>query len=630
MRDSDPRELRSFTQAVLRDLDALEALIDAGLIESGVRRAGLEQEMFLVHADGRPAPVAPAVLQRAKDPRLTSELATFNLEANLEPVPLNGGFLRTLEHELRSVLRSVDEAAQSEDARVLLTGILPTLRRDDLTPRHMSPEPRYEQLNRALMKARGGSYVSYIRGLDELETRHESVMFESANTSFQVHLQVSAPEFAGLYNLAQLITAPLLAAAVGSPLLFGHRLWHETRVAVFEHSADARSSAAQARGAVGRVSFGDRWLDDSALELFREDAARQRVLLTREHESDPLTLVREGQAPRLRALTLHNGTVWRWNRACYGVADGVAHLRIENRVLPAGPTLLDEMANAALFWGAMLGLRGEAARVSRRVAFDVAKQNFLGTARQGLISNLGWLDGRTVTAQELLLSELLPAAHAGLIEAGVPMEDRDRYLGTIEERVKSGRTAARWFLDSFAALRSSRSPLAAATTLTTALMEKQREDDPVHRWPALQLPPTSAPPRSPPVSEIMTTDVFTVRPEDVIDLATSVMSWKRIRHVPVESEDGRLVGLLSHRTVLAALAKREQDDEPRAVRDLMEEDLPTVEPDLDALAALDQLLDTGASCLLVVTDGRLVGLVTERDLLRFAARTLRNEKAETP
>ncbi len=629
VRGGDAREVRAFTQAILRDLDALEALMSAGMIEEGVRRVGLEQEMFLVHADGRPAAVGPAVLARAKDPRLTSELATFNLEANLPPVRLGGTFLRDLEEELRGVVNVVDRAAQESEARVLLTGILPTLQKSDLTLAQITPEPRYRQLNDALMSARGGRYGVYIRGLDELETTQDSVMFESANTSFQVHLQVGAAEFPWLYNLAQLLTAPLLAAAVGSPLLFGHRLWQETRVAVFERSADARSSAEQARGARGRVSFGDAWLSGSVLDMFREDAARHRVLLTRDFEEDPVGSVTAGRVPRLRALTLHNGTVWRWNRACYGTESGVAHLRIENRILPAGPTLLDEVANAALFWGMMLGLESEAQSVATRLPFDVAKQSFLTAARHGLDATLGWLDGRTVQARELLLEELIPAARRGLSGVGVPEEHLERYLGTIEQRVSTGRTAARWMLDSFAALRSGRSAASASTLITQALTERQRGAEAAHHWSVLDQAPPSDRARVPKLSDIMTTDLFTVRPEDVVDLATSVMTWKRIRHVPVETEDGQLVGLLSHRSLISALARAKPGDEPRAVRQLMDEVENPVDPDLDVLAAMTELLTSGASCLLVVSEGRLVGLVTERDLLRAASRLLRRGEQAT-
>lgn len=611
---SDPAAVREFTRALLRDIDALEALIASGRIEAGIRRVGVEQEVFLVRPDGRPAPVGPAVLESVRDPRLTSELGRFNLEANLPPRELGGGFLSALQQELEQTVQVIDRAAAPHGATVLLTGILPTLDKGDLSLANMTPDPRYSVMNDAVMRLRGGPLAVYMRGVDELDLVHDSVMLEAANTSFQIHLQVGASEFSRLYNLAQRITPALLAVSVNSPLLLGRRLWHETRIALFEQSVDPRSGAEQARGGRSRVSFGQSWVDDSVLEIFREDAARFRVLLTRQHDQDPVALVRAGKTPPLSALTLHNGTVWRWNRPCYGVSDGTAHLRIENRVLPSGPTLLDEVANGALFWGLMVGLADIAADVPHELRFELLQQDFLAAARTGLDASLHGLDGRVVPARDLV-RELLPAARAGLSRSGVVAEDVDRYLDVIEERAASGRTGARWSLDGFTRLLASGSRAAAAQGVTRAMLGLQRSGLPVHRWPDVQ--PKSE--RATTVRDVMSTDLFTVRPEDVVDLAASVMQWRRVRHVPVETQAGELVGLVSHRALLRALALRAQGDEAMAISALMDDAPATVGPDLDTAAAIRRLLEVDAGCLLVVEDGRLVGIVTERDLLRAVA-----------
>ncbi len=611
--------VRAFTQAMLADLRALEQLLPSEMIERRVRRIGVEQEMFLVDAHGLPAAAALEVLAAAQDPRLTTELALFNLEANLPPQQFTGGFLRQLESELQDVHAKVDATFAKTGARPLLTGILPSLRQADLELPKMTPKPRYRQLNDALVALNGGHFSIAIHGIDEFELLTSSVMFEAANTSFQLHLQVEPEEFAPLYNLAQLISAPLLAAAVNSPLFLGKRLWQETRVALFERSVDARTQAERARGRIPRVTFGSGWVKTSVLELFQEAISRFPVAVTCEPGPPPLAELAAGRVPRLAALLLHNGTVWRWNRACYGVAADQAHLRIENRILPAGPSILDQVANAALFYGLMQGLQEVAPGIPLRLSFDAAKSNFVQAARLGLGAQFSWLDGRWVSAKELLLEELLPVARSGLAAIAVPADDVDRYLGTLEERVRSERTGARWLLDSLASLRqAATSPAAANARLAATLLELVASGDPVHRWPVAV--PAAIRPGSRTVADIMTTDVFTVRPEDVVDLATSMMEWRHFRHVPVEAMSGELVGLVSPRALLRLGQQPARLAEPVSIAAIMETDPPRVAPETPLLTAMHQLLANPGGCLLVVTaDHHLVGIVTERDFLRAAA-----------
>jgi hypothetical protein len=451
-RGLDPRRLRTFVRALLDDVQALERLCAEGRVESGVRRIGSEQEMFLVDAAQRPAPVAAQMLERLDDPAFTVELGRFNLEANLDPQVLGGDCLSRLERELDEKLARARGAARELSCDVVLTGILPTLEQRHLGLDMMTPSPRFHQLNEVMREFRGMEFHTYIKGVDELSTRHDNVMLEACNTSFQVHFQVGPDEFARLYNLAQAVTGPLLAAAVNSPLLLRHRLWMETRVALFQQSLDSRSQAHQNRGVRQRVTFGDTWVKDSVLDLYREDVARHRVVIASDPGESSFAQLERGEVPSLKALCLHNGTVYRWNRPCYGVKDGVAHLRIENRVIPAGPTVLDEIANAAFFFGLMMGVDEKVGDVSKAMEFDEAKSNFMAAARYGLDAQLTWLGGQPCSARELILRELLPDARAGLVRAGLDPGDVQRYLDVIEERVESGRTGARWTLDSLAEL----------------------------------------------------------------------------------------------------------------------------------------------------------------------------------
>src|SRR6185369_14114000 len=448
----DEKTSQAFMRALLEDLRALEYMIHSGLLESGVKRVGAEQEMFLIDSNFRPAPTSLEILNQVQDARLTTEIARFNLEANLTPLFLSGKCLSQMEREIKELLSAVGEAAAKFGGDVLLSGILPTLRKSDLTLENLSPIPRYRELNQGVIGMRGGPFSIHIKGLDELQITHDNIMMESCNTSFQVHFQTSPAEFASHYNLAQAITAPVLAAAVNSPLLFGHRLWQETRVALFQHSIDARSPNQLARSHPTRVSFGDCWLKHSVVELFHEQISRFRPIMISQPDEDPFQVLARGETPQLSALRMHNGTVWHWNRACYGVADGLAHLRIENRALPSGPTVQDEVANAAFFVGLMIALPKEYGEIAKRLSFDDAKENFFAAARYGLNAQLKWLDGKTISPTSLILNELLPLARAGLKEARVDSSDIDKYLGVLEERVRSGQTGAQWMLNSLSSV----------------------------------------------------------------------------------------------------------------------------------------------------------------------------------
>lgn len=610
-------ELRAFTAALLEDVRAFEVLLESGLLETGPRLMGVEQEMFLVDARLRPAPVAPELLARLDDRRLTSELALFNLEANLDPAPVGGAFLRELEQRLRAVVAEVEREAETLGARVLLTGSLPTLQRSDLEPVNMSPEQRYAELNRAVLDLRGSDLSVVISGEEELEVRADSIMLESANTSLQLHLQVAPDEVAPMMNLAQLVTAPLLAAAASSPLLLGRRLWHETRIALFERSVDARSGSQVDRGQPPRVFFGRAWAAGSALDILRETVARHRVVLVRDAEPDAVATAKAGRAPRLLALSLHNGTVWPWNRLCYG-SDGVrGHVRIENRALPAGPSITDEVANAAFFYGLMAGLEEEAGSIPARLAFADARDNFVQAARHGLGARFTWLDSREVAAPDLLL-ELAPRAREGLRRWGTDPHDVDRYLGVIEERVRSGRTGARWMLDSVHALGGRED---ASKSVTAAMLRAQQGSEPVHRWPTLEPDATVAPAAERTVADVMSTDLFTVQPRDVVDLATSVMQWEHVRHVPVEDDRGRPVGIVSYRSLL-----RLTDRSQPSVADIMDPEIDTIAPDASLPEAAARLLESTSGCLLVVSGERLVGIVTEHDLLGAVAALLGDEQ----
>jgi len=621
--DLDPEALRAFTRAILRDLKALERIIEDGMIESGVRRCGAEQELFLVNEGWRPAPVAPEVLEHLpSEAQFTTELARFNLEINLDPLLLEGGCFSAMEDRMRELVGAVERAAEKENARVVLTGILPTLGKSDLSLDNLTPRPRYYALNEALTRIRGGEYRLRIDGTDELNLKHDSVMLEACNTSTQFHLQVSHAEFVDLYNVAQVAIAPVLAAGVNSPLLFGKRLWAETRIALFQQSIDTRSATLHLREMSPRVRFGEHWARNSVVDLFQEDLARFRVLMAKEVEENPFECLEAGEVPGLEALQLHNSTVYRWNRPCYGITDGAPHLRIECRALPSGPTIADEVANAAFWIGLVMGLSKEFGDVTRRIEYDMAKGNFLAAARLGLNARFEWFDGETVSARRLIIEHLLPVAREGLRAVGVDDGDVERYLGIIGDRVTAEATGASWILRSLASLPEEMSRGERLASITGAMVSRQESKQTVHEWAlATSEDAGSWRPNFLTVEQYMQTSLVTVNEDELVDLVAFLMDREEVRHVLVEDDEHRLVGLVSYRSLLRLMAEGGMTEEV-PVKKVMERDPISVSPETSSLDAIEIMRDRSVSCLPVVKDGKLVGLVTERDFMPIAYQLL--------
>ncbi len=625
LRDSDSGQLRRFIAHLLRDIHALEHMLDSGLIESGVHRIGVEQELFLVDAAWHPAPLALDILERIDDPHYTTELGLFNLEINLDPLVFEGDCLSQLEGQLNRSLATVRAAAHQCEAEVVLSGILPTLRKSDLALTNMTPKPRYRALNTVLTQLRGGDYEFQLKGADELSIKHDSVMLEAGCTSFQVHYQVEPAEFSQCYNIAQAMTAPLLAAAANSPLLFGRRLWRETRIPLFQQSVDTRRASTHLRERAPRVSFGQQWVDHSILDLIQEDLARFRVLIGTPSREDSLRLLEEGGLPELQALRLHIGTVYRWNRGCFGLGGGKAHIRIENRVLPAGPSVVDEVANAAFFLGLLRGGQQTYGDIAQKMPFHNAEINFLAAAQRGLDAQFTWLDGQVVLARDLIRQDLLPLARHGLRTAGLNPADIERYLGVIEQRVTVGRTGSSWLLRSLADMRETDTQAARLSALTAATARRQWTGSPVHEWPLAQIEEGwSDKLHVLRIEECMTTDLFTVHPNEPIDLVAKLMDWKRIRHIPVEDDQGKLVGLISCFEVLrhCTPSLRQVESEPIPVGAIMQSKPLTLPPETPLAEAVARMQQEKSASLLVAKDERLIGIVTEHDILTLTARLL--------
>lgn len=631
----DENSMHHFVRHLLRDVRALEYMLNNDWFENDIIRIGAEQEMCLVDLESlTPATIGPEVLEKlSKYPWADGELARFNLETNMTPRELKGKCFSQMEAENTKHQRIIRKQARQMGAEVVLTGILPTLRKFDLAMENLTPRPRYfalmEAINQQLI---GTAYELRLTGIDELLVKHDSPLLEACNTSFQVHLQVTPESFVPMYNIAQTLAAPVMAIAANSPIVFGKRLWHESRIALFQQALDVRTTHDHLRERSPRVSFGSGWLEESLLEIYKEDIARFRVLLDTEIDHDSIEYVRNNKVPKLKALQVHNSTVYRWNRPCYGIsANGKPHLRIENRVLPAGPTIVDEIANAAFWIGAMTGAAEQYGDIREYITWEDVRDNFGKAAKFGIDTNFTWFNDRKIGACELVLKELLPLARAGLESRKVHKDDIDKYLGIIEARAKAHMNGARWQLRAFSKLKKQVQRDEAASILTACILKQQDEGKPVHTW---EMPKTSDlkeyRPATLTVEEFMETDLFTVQEDDLIEMVAHMMDWRKIRHMPVENTKGKLIGLITSRMMLRYFAndKTVKGKKVLAVRDIMIPAPITIGPDANIVEAMHLMREKRIGCLPVVKDDELIGIITEMDFVRISGRLLERLKEE--
>ncbi|MEU6709154.1 glutamate-cysteine ligase family protein [Streptomyces wuyuanensis] len=451
---------------------------------------GLEIELNLAGSDGLPRMMNAEVLDRIASRDFQTELGMFNLEVNIAPHRLGGRVLDQLAEELRTGLGYAHRKAAEVDAGIVMIGILPTLNGNDLVSANLSDVDRYALLNDQIVAARGEDFTLDIDGVERLSCTSSSIAPEAACTSVQLHLQVTPARFAQVWNAAQAVAAVQIAVGANSPFLFGKELWRESRPPLFQQATDTRPPELQAQGVRPRTWFGERWVG-SAYELFEENLRYFPALLPICDDEEPLRVLDDGGVPRLQELVLHNGTVYRWNRPVYGLADGVPHLRVENRVLPAGPTVTDVVANAAFYYGLVRALAEESRPLWTRMPFETAAANFETACRHGIEAELEWpRPGRgggltRVPAVKLVRDELLPLAAAGLDAWNVDPSDRDFYLGVIEGRCRRRVNGASWQVEAFhRALDAGLDREAALAAVTRRYSTLMHSDEPVHTWPA--------------------------------------------------------------------------------------------------------------------------------------------------
>ena len=486
----DERDYSHFRERLEECLSALGQLLERPGFGAGPATVGAELELFLVDGAARPLPHNQAIRAAAADPRVTVELDRFNLELNTSPVQLAGRPFSALGGELSTLLDHVADAAADHAGRLALIGVLPTLSRADLGPGVITDVPRYRALSSGLRRLRQDPFQIHIAGQDPLQLASEDVALEGATSSFQVHLRVDPADFTRTYNAVQLATAPVLAVSGNSPTFLGHRLWEETRIAVFKQSVDDRHGH-EPRRRLSRTALGTGWLRGGALELFTESVRLHQPLLPVLGDRDMPVDGARWQAPPLDELRLHQGTVWRWNRAIYDPASG-GHLRIEMRALPAGPTVIDMLANAAFLIGLSLWLAGQDQQWTYALPFERADHGFYRAAQQGLSAQLSWPTGhrdqiRTLTAAKLV-TELVPAARQGLLQAGVAAAEADALLEIISARAASGQTGAVWQRATLADARRRHDRERALAVMLDRYLQYADTGLPVHSWPVASQP----------------------------------------------------------------------------------------------------------------------------------------------
>ncbi|MET1058450.1 MAG: glutamate--cysteine ligase [Nocardioides sp.] len=470
-------------EKVRRCLDVFARMLREEAFETDDPMTGLEIELNLVDEVGDPSLKNADALAEIADPDFQTELGQFNVEINVPPRVLRDNGLTAYEENLRASLNDAESKSAKVGAHMVMIGILPTLAEGHMSPSSLSSNPRYQLLSDQILAARGEDITIDIRGVERLETTADSIVPEAACTSTQLHVQTAPDDFPAYWNASQAIAAIQLAVGANSPYLLGKELWRETRIPLFEQATDTRSEELKAQGVRPRVWFGERWIT-SIFDLFEENVRYFPALLPVTEDQDPLEVLENGGVPGLHELRLHNGTIYRWNRPIYDIANGVPHLRVENRVLAAGPTVIDTMANAAFYFGLVRALAEAERPLWSQMSFSAAEENFQTAARQGIDAQVYWPGIGQVRATELVLRRLLPLAYQGLEAWGVPDDEAKRFLGIIEQRCLLGTNGAEWFVNRLHAEGASLERPEALRRTLVAYREAMHTNEPVHTWDA--------------------------------------------------------------------------------------------------------------------------------------------------
>lgn len=601
-------------QHCLDDIKTFDIMWNENMFDNGPVHIGAEQELCIVDQQYQPAKSALYILDKVNDRHYTNELGLYNLEINLDPEKLEGKCFSIMENKLLRLLQLGHEQADLIQNKILMTGILPTINPQHLDFDYMTPIERYRTLSQMLYDMRGGSFEIYLQGVDELMASLGSVLFEACNTSFQLHLQIRADQFIDKFNWSQMIAGPVLAACSNSPLLFGRELWSETRIALFKQSLDTRSSKNHLRKKLSRVYFGTKWLQGSPVELWKNELIRFPLVISSDALPSSSEMLRSGETPELRAIRLHNGTTYTWNRLCYGPTFP-AHLRIECRYLPAGPSVIDEISNFAFWIGLMNAIPSNWHEEILTLDFKDVKFNFLNAARAGIDSSFVWM-GKAISADRLLLDELIPLAYEGLQACGIDEFDISKYLQVIIDRIRIRQTGSKWIINSYRQNKRKYKSRVARQELVAEMIHHQRNNTPVSEWPiqhdeALMLSELTDIAKIT-AGHIMSSNIYAVAEDTSLSLIEEIMKWKSIHHLPVENASGSLVGIITD-----GMLHRQSSSDAIFAADIMETELISTDRDTSVLEIKQMMHDHSISCVPITRSSQLVGIVTLEDIKRL-------------
>lgn len=600
-----------FYKDIFDDLDVFDQMLAEGVIDQNDNVIGAEQELCIVGKDFCPKPKALAILDDLKMREYTNELALYNLEINLDPVLLEGGCFSGIEKSLLQLIEDGRTVARKHDADIFITGILPTITKEFLHLNYMTPIERYFTLNDALLNLRGKKFEIYLQGVDDLHLKLNSILFEACNTSMQLHLQINPNEFAHYYNWAQMISGPVLSCCVNSPLLFSKELWAETRIAVFKQSLDTRNHLNHYRERLPRVYFGESWLNGSPSELWKNEVVRFPLIFRGEGGGNSMSEFSNGIMPNLKSVRLHNGTTYTWNRMCYGVDNNASHIRIECRYLPAGPTVVDEIANMVFWVGLMKAAKFQENNFWKNLDFKATKANFFRAARTGLDTEFD-IFGREINADELILDILLPLARRGLTESNVNESDADYYLSIIEKRVLNRQTGAQWQTSNFRKLTEKFKPSLASKVIVGESLNFQMENIPISEWQNLTNEKLSlffeSNFKTLTAKDIMSHHIHSIDENTSILLAIKLMQWKNIHHVLVENQEAEFKGLLNLDDIL------ELKDEMTSITDHLTAEYFSIHPNTLLSEIQDLFASSNKTSAIVFENKKAVGIITNKDL----------------
>jgi len=601
------RARKAFTYHLLKDIEALDHMLNNNLFPDDIIRIGAEQELAIVDNKMKPTCKALEILKNIDKAEYTTELSQFNLEINLEPQVLKSGVFKLLHKKLKSHLAYLKKHSKDFNVEFPLVGILPTLERADFDIKNITPYQRYIVLNDILKKTKEKSFDVRISGVDELKMKLDSILAESGNTSFQIHLQLKPGEYKTKYNWAQMISGPVLAACTNSSLLLGRELWSETRIALFQQTVDSRNSVYLLREQRPRVTFGHDWVHNCVSEIFKTDISHYPLLITADIDEESSEALSQGKPPKMKALAMHNGNLYKWNRLCYGISDGKPHMRIENRYIPTGPTLIDEVANVAFWIGIMSGMPDEYKDLPNMMDFKAARQNFYKAAKHGLNIQFDWF-GKPVSAKTLLLKELLPLARKGLKQYDIKDDEINTYLDIIKNRIQKNKTGSQWMSKNYNRLKKHFTKKRTAYFLTQQMLKNQKKDIPVYQWRNININKKPCEITDFLVSDVMTSDLVVVHENDPVLILQHLMEWNNLHQILVENNEHQLTGIVALQDLESVESSQKQS---KSVKTIMQTDVKTIDPDVELIKAKEMMEKYKVSALPVISDGKLVGLVNK-------------------